>query len=172
MLNIQYDIYTDWLLPATFPGLPCFYLPLIFTVIMNINRKQENKNGRPGNETNMKLDVQAYTLWHCTNTGVQQIQSRSSHLYVLCWIFCKIESSGLIKGWRWIKVASKLLQSTDQERKAAIWPLTLKIKLSRASEGNDQAIKHTFCWSNILIAVANASTESDYCQGIKVTSKL
>ena len=32
----------------------------------------------------------------------------------------------------------------------------LKIKRSRASEGNNQAIKHTFCRSKALIPVANA----------------
>ena len=31
-----------------------------------------------------------------------------------------------------------------------LWPI--KIKWSRASEGNDQAIKHDFCWSKILQA--------------------
>ena len=45
-----------------------------------------------------------------------------------------------------IKVASELPESTDQEHMAAIWPLTLEIKQSRASERNDQAhflpIKH------------------------------
>ena len=38
-----------------------------------------------------------------------------------------------------IKVASELLKSTDQERPAAIWPLTLKIKSLRREWSSDQA---------------------------------
>ena len=73
MLNIWYDIYTDW---------PHSQISPVFTFhlssqIMNINRKQENKNGRPGNAANRQAD-------------------------------------------QGIKVASELLQSTYQEREAAI----------------------------------------------------
>ena len=41
---------------------------------------------------------------------------------------------------------------------ACTWSTDLRHKWSRTSEQNNQAIKHTFCRSKILIAVANAST--------------
>ena len=49
------------------------------------------------------------------------------------------------------------LQTVQIEHNLILEPR--KIKQSRASEGNDQAIKHMFLWSKILIPVANASTD-------------
>ena len=55
-------------------------------------------------------------------------------------------------------------KSTVQNTQLQFDLLPMKIKRSRALEGNDEAIKHTFCHLKILIVVANASTgnTSDY----------
>ena len=82
-----------------------------------------------------------------------------SHLYVQCrsvgdrdqnWIKC---FWGADQG---IKVTSKLLKINNQECTAAMWPLTPGNQAIKSLR--KQMIKHTFCRSINLIAVANAST--------------
>ena len=46
----------------------------------------------------------------------------------------------------------------DQERAGPIQPLTRKNQAVKSFRKDDQAIKHIFCRSKILILVANAST--------------
>ena len=66
----------------------------------------------------------------------------------------KIESSDQSPFVGLIKVTSELLKSRDQEHTAAIDLDPLKIKCSRASEGNSQAIKHTLLIKNLTVANA------------------
>ena len=57
-----------------------------------------------------------------------------------------------------IKVASELQKSKNQERAVATDPWPIKNQAIKSFRRDDQAIRHTFCWSKILIPVANAST--------------
>ena len=92
------------------------------------------------------------------------IFSKDNHLYVPCGSICDWDqnwikrSKPFCRADQGAKVTSKLLKINDQELTAAMWPFTLENQAIRASKGNDQAIKHTFCQSKNLIAVTNAST--------------
>ena len=88
-------------------------------------------------------------LWH-------RVKTRGSHLYVPCRTVCDRDqdwikrSKPFLRADQGIKVTSKLLKINNQECMAAIWPLTLGNQVIKASEGNDQVIKHTFCQSKKL----------------------
>ena len=84
--------------------------------------------------------------------------SRGSHFCVLCRSVCDWDQNWIPKWSKpfWganqgIKVTSELLKSTIKNTRLQcdLWPL--QIKRSRASEGIDQVIKHTFCRSKNLI---------------------
>ena len=73
----------------------------------------------------------------------------------------KIESSNQSPFWELIRVASEPWKSKLYRIKTYSYNLTfdlLKIKRSRDLEGNNQAIKYSFCQSKRLILVANTST--------------
>ena len=102
-------------------------------------------------ETRFKQDYSMYTCSNkCRLMSVHimctpHMHVKGCHLHVLCrrfatWI--KIESSDQSPLWGPIKVASKLLKSTDQRLKFDLWPLTLKnqaIKSLRREQSSDQA---------------------------------
>ena len=76
-------------------------------------------------------------------TNLNTVNSRGSHLCRTCRSVCDQDKnptkpfSGADQG---IKVASGLLKSTDQERAAAIWPLTLKNQLIKRCPSHATAI--------------------------------
>ena len=100
-----------------------------------------------------------------TSSVTHWLTPQGSHLYVMRRSVCDWDqnwiqrSKSLFGGRSRIKVILELLKLKNQQCTATIWPWLLEIKRSRASEENDQVIKHPFfCWSKNLIAVANAST--------------